>query len=34
MHVPLRDGKLSWKGFFPDKVALAALVLAVETLFN
>ena len=23
--VPLRDGKLSWKGFFPDKAALAAM---------
>ena len=23
--VPLRDGKLSWKGFFPDKAALGAM---------
>ena len=23
--VPLKDGKLSWKGFFPDKAALGAL---------
>ena len=23
--VPLRDGKLSWKGFFPDKVALGKM---------
>ena len=24
-RVPLRDGKLSWKGFFPDKAALGAM---------
>ncbi|MDB1858855.1 plasmid recombination protein, partial [Collinsella aerofaciens] len=23
--VPLKDGKLSWKGFFPDKAALGAM---------